>query len=398
MKVLIVSFYYSPEIGAAPSRITNMAEGLQKEGVDVDILTCLPNYPKGQIFEGYRKRLYKKEVNNNVCIYRYWTYATVSKSSIARIMGMLFFSIAIWIFGLRFWKVSNYDHVIIQSPPIMVSFSATLLFRCLYRRQTILNVSDLWPQSAIELGAVKEGSFYCKVLQYMERFIYKNATAYQAQSAEIINHIESFGINKPHFLYRNLQPHLQTVETSPAVRAPFKIVYAGLLGVAQDVLSIIRNINFKEIGAELHIYGGGNQAHEIQQYANECDNGIFFHGYQSKKTINGVLNSFHASIVPLTVRIKGAVPSKIFDLLPHGTPILFAGGGEGEQIINQHHLGYVSAPGDYETLKKNIIKMRELPENDYLQLRKNCIEASRREFSFSIQIKSYTDFLRNLRV
>ena len=59
MKILIVSFYYTPEIGAAPSRITNMAEGLQREGFDVDILSCLPNYPKGKIFDGYRGRLYK---------------------------------------------------------------------------------------------------------------------------------------------------------------------------------------------------------------------------------------------------------------------------------------------------------------------------------------------------
>lgn len=54
MKILIVSFYYSPELGAAPSRITNMAEGLKSQGAEVDVLTCLPNYPQGQIFEGFR--------------------------------------------------------------------------------------------------------------------------------------------------------------------------------------------------------------------------------------------------------------------------------------------------------------------------------------------------------
>ena len=46
MKVLIVSFYYEPEVGAAPSRITNLARGLKASGMDVDVLTCLPNYPK----------------------------------------------------------------------------------------------------------------------------------------------------------------------------------------------------------------------------------------------------------------------------------------------------------------------------------------------------------------
>ena len=393
MKVLIVSFYYAPEIGAAPSRITNMAEGLQKEGFDVDILTCLPNYPKGKIFDGYRGSLYKKETINSVSIYRYWIYSTVSKGSLARIMGMLFFAMAIWIFGLKFWKVLRYDRVIIQSPPIMVAYLAMMLFRCLYRRITILNVSDLWPLSAIELGAVKEGSLYHKILLHMERFLYRNASAYQGQSQEIIDHIQTFGYEKPHFLYRNLQSLVVVSNNSVPCRDTFKIVYAGLLGVAQNILSIVKHINFKELGAELHIYGGGNQATQIQQFVNQHDCGIKYHGYQPKETINSVLGQYHASIIPLSVRIKGAVPSKIFDLLPHGIPILFSGGGEGENIIKAHGFGLVSPPGDYETLKCNIIKMKEMSDDDYRQMHLNCTKASLEEFSFEQQMKKYKEFV-----
>ena len=71
MKVLIVSFYYTPEMGAAPSRITNMAEALHDKGTEVDVLTCLPNYPKGRIFDGYRHRFSKREEINGVKVFRY---------------------------------------------------------------------------------------------------------------------------------------------------------------------------------------------------------------------------------------------------------------------------------------------------------------------------------------
>ena len=395
MNVLIVSFYYTPEMGAAPSRITNLAEGLKSQGFDVDILTCLPNYPKGTIFEGYKGRLYKKETINNVNIYRYWTYATVSKNSVKRLLGMLFFSIAIWFFGLRFRKIRRYDRVIIQSPPILAACSAVILFKCLHRRTTILNVSDLWPLSAVELGALKKGSTNYKLLLRMERFIYKHASAIQGQSEEILNHIESFGYDKPHFLYRNLQPQSVSTEGMTPDRDKFKIVYAGLLGVAQDILSIITQINFKEIGAEFHIYGGGNQAHAIQQYIEQHDCGVVFHGYQPKEVVNAALGQYHASIVPLTVRIKGAVPSKIFDLLPHGTPILFAGGGEGEQIIRKYKLGLISAPGDNTALYHNIIEMKNLSDEDYAKLRANCLSASKDEFSFEKQTERYTMFLKS---
>lgn len=74
MRVLIVSPSYLPEIGAAPSRITNMAEGLSGLGIKVDVLTCLPNYPKGRIFDGYRGAFSKTEDVNGITVFRYWTY------------------------------------------------------------------------------------------------------------------------------------------------------------------------------------------------------------------------------------------------------------------------------------------------------------------------------------
>ena len=397
MKILIVSFYYTPEMGAAPSRITNMAEALREKGAQVEVLTCLPNYPKGKIFDGYRHCFSKCEEINGVTVFRYWTYATVSKNPILRLLGMLLFSLDIWLFALRVKRIKSYNRVIIQTPPLLVGFSAILLFRCLYRRKTILNISDLWPLSAVELGALRKGSLYYKVLAAMERFIYRHAPACQGQSQEILDHVKSFGFKKPIFLYRNLQQssseHNDNISTD---RTCLKLVYAGLLGVAQDILGMIEHINFKQLGAELHIYGGGNQAEEIETYIKEHDCGVLFHGYKSKKEISSILSNFHASIVPLAVSIKGAVPSKIFDLLPHGTPILFCGGGEGEQIVTSHGFGFVSTPGNYDMLKDNIIKLKSLSDADYLSLRKNCQDASKGEFSFAGQMQRYYDFLESL--
>ena len=73
---------------------------------------------------------------------------------------MFSFAVAVWFFALKVRMIKKYDRIIIQSPPILVAYSAMILFKCLYRRTTILNVSDLWPASAVELGAVKEGSIF----------------------------------------------------------------------------------------------------------------------------------------------------------------------------------------------------------------------------------------------
>jgi glycosyltransferase involved in cell wall biosynthesis len=392
MRILIVSFYYFPELGAAPSRITNMAEGLRKQGAYVDVLTCLPNYPKGRIFDGYRGRFSKKENVNGINVYRYWTFASISQNPFARFLGMCTFGMTMWAFVLKCQKIHTYDKVIIQTPPILVAFSAIILFKCLYRKETVLNISDLWPLSAVELGAVREGSSFYKVMAWIERFIYKHTTWYQGQSKGIIEHVQTFEPTKKYFLYRNLQHHVP-IPILQIERKPFKIIYAGLLGVAQDILGIIKHIKFKELCAEFHLYGGGNQTIAIESFLKDNDIGVFYHGYLDKSVMAHELLTYHASIVPLAVRIKGAVPSKIFDLLTVGVPSLFCGGGEGADIVTDYKIGLVSSSGDFAALQANIQTMMNLSDTEYQALKKNCLTASSTDFSFEKQIKKYYTFL-----
>ena len=262
MKILIVSFYYTPELGAAPSRIANMAEGLKTQGAEVDVLTCLPNYPQGQIFEGYRGCLSKKEKINGINVYRYWTYATVSKNPFKRAVSMMSFATMLWLFAFKIKKIQSYDRVIIQSPPLPVAGSAITLFKKIFGRKILVNISDLWPLSAVELGAMCEGGKIYNIFAWIERYIYRNADGIFGQSEEIIRHVNQFPSTKNKFVYRNLQQYAVAAQLKRK-HTPFRIVYAGLLGVAQDIYSIIENIPFKSIGAEFHLYGGGNQAEKI---------------------------------------------------------------------------------------------------------------------------------------
>lgn len=393
MKVLIVSFYYEPELGAAPSRITNLAKGLKAMGVDVDVLTCLPNYPKGRVFDGYRRRFSMKETIDGIKVYRYWTYATVSKNPFKRVLAMTSYAMTMWSFAFKCKLIKSYDRIIVQSPPIMVSASAMLLFKKLYGKKVVLNVSDLWPGSAVELGFVREGSLSFKVLSRLERFIYKNAHSVMGQSREIVEHVENMFPGKRTFLYRNLQP-VENGCLQPRERSPrLKIVYAGLFGVAQGVLPLLKSIDFVALGVEMHLYGGGNQTDEILEYIKDGDKNICYHGYVSKQKINEELRKYDLSIIPLAASIHGAVPSKIFDLLPTGVPILFSGVGEGARIVEEWGFGLVSPYGDYKALEENIKTFKEMSANEYTVFSDNCIKASRDTFSFSKQLECFTTFL-----
>lgn len=397
MKILLVSFYYTPELGAAPYRITSMAEGLKKEGAEVDVLTCLPNYPKGRIFEGYRGRLYQKEEINGIWVYRYWAFASVSKNPILRTWGMVSFALTMWLFALKVRLIRSYDRVIIQSPPIFVAFSAMLLFKCVFRKKTVLNVSDLWPLSAIELGAMKNGSWIHRALLQIEKFLYQHADGYLGQSNEILRHISEQVQKqvKKQFLYRNLKLHQPSLKPKEK-KNTFRIVYAGLLGVSQNILGILEHVDFKALGAELHLYGGGNQTVLIEEFLKNKDTNVYYHGFIAPEKLAEELQEYDVSLIPLAVQIKGAVPSKIFDVLPVGLPILFCGGGEGAHIIENFRIGYVAAPGDYEMLRDNIQRMLRMTEKEYQEMSENCQKAATSDFSFSKQIQACYCFLKEL--
>lgn len=396
MKVLIVTERYWPEVGAAPSRLANMAEGMTKHGLEVDVLTSLPNYPKGEIFDGYKNCMSKTEVRNGVKLFRYWLYATVSRNPLARILNMFSFAVMIWLFMFRFNKIKSYDRVIIQTPTLVVAASAMLLFKKLYGKTVILNVSDIWPLTAVDMGAIKEGSKSFRFLSMLERFLYRNSDGILGQSQEILDHIKGFKNKGNLFLYRNLQ-HYELSESYKAKNTALKVVFSGMLGVAQDVAGIVKNIPFKDLGVEFHIFGGGKQLEEIQNWISENPDGnVYAHGFIPKEEISKRLQEMDVSIVPLATRIRGAVPSKIYDTLPQGLPILFCGGGEGADFIGGNNLGLVSDPGDYDALQENIKTFSEMTSEEFEKIRTKCFEISKTQLNFEKQMKETISFLENI--
>ena len=412
MRILLVAERYWPEVGAAPSRLANMAEGLKRHGCEVDVLTSLPNYPKGKIYDGYRGRLCRHEVHGGVDVFRYWIYATVSRNAVARALNMFSFAVMIWLYAFRCRRIRKYDFVVIQTPTLVVAKSAMVLFKGLYGRKCILNVSDIWPLTAVDIGAMAMGSRSWKYMEGLEDYLYRKADGVFGQSEEILNHIrckmtggaqndtdgvlgsEMWKEDGKLFLYRNLQ----TYDLSGGAKrrgAPLRMVFSGMLGVAQDVAGIVRNLPWREMGVEFHIFGGGKQLEEIQAWiAANPDCGVFAHGFVPKEEIAARLREMDASIVPLATRIRGAFPSKVFDILPQGLPVLFCGGGEGAKFVASRQVGFVSDPGDYAALRANVERLRDMPAEAFRAMSARCLDVSRSELDFEAQMAATVAWLQ----
>jgi len=383
--IFIITNYYPPEIGAAANRIYQLAEGLKKLNYSVSIVAPLPNYPRGKIFKNYKNKFKTVTDENGITVYRLWLLPSNSKNKIRRFLAMLSYSFSlIWFFV--FFKIPRI--VIIQSPPLLVAFTSVCFLRS-KQRKLILNVSDLWPLAGLKLGVLKK-NIVLKFLERIEHFNYKNASSILGQSNEILEHVSSDFPNKKVFLYRNYPNLSKDTSFIPTVASEkIKLVYAGLLGIAQGVFQLCKELDYTNL--EFHIYGSGPEQYLIEHYI-ECNKHlpIVFHGELKREKLLDEIVTYNLAIIPLIDRIFGSVPSKIFEYATLGLPILYFGGGEGEIIVEKYRLGWVSQPGDYKALN-NLIKSLKKNEIDIKQ--KAIKETAYQHFNFNSQIKRLGDFI-----
>ena len=383
--ILIVTNYYPPEKGAAANRIEQLALKLKQNDYNVSVLCPLPNYPKGAIFPGYKGRLFVKEEPEGIHVSRLWILPSISKNLIVRLLSTLSFSSFLFLY-LLFAKTPK--KVIIQSPPLLLSFISVFVLS-LKGKKIILNVSDLWPLAAIELGALKAGTFSHKISLYFERFIYKKATVILGQSEEIVSHVKQMFPNKDCHLYRNFPDHqLEGFEIKNNTDKPkIQLFYAGLLGVAQGVLEVCEKMDIAHLDFEFHIFGDGAEKSQIESYIKQHpEKNIIFHGMLERQELLSRLESFDVALVPLKTRIYGSVPSKIFEYSAIGIPILYFGGGEGETIVHENNLGWVVPVEDFENLNTILKTISEKGKAD-IQLRKEHVyKQSSNYFNLDFQI------------
>lgn len=384
--ILIITNYFPPEIGAASNRIFHLAKGLQKHNFKVSVITPLPNYPSGKIFESYKGKFKRTSVENDIVIHRLWIYASKSKNKFLRLVAMLSYGFSLTWFFL--WnKIPK--TVIVQSPPLLVAFTSMLFLRS-KKRKLILNVSDLWPMAGLELGVFKRNFSY-KLLEKIEKLNYKKANLVLGQSNEILTHITSIFPNNDTFLYRNYPDFTPPkIESSIPKNEKIKMVYAGLLGVAQGIYKLCQKLDYSNI--DLHIYGSGAEQEQIEYFIfQHPELPITYHGEVNREILHQEVTEYDVAIVPLLNRIYGSVPSKLFEYARLGLPIIYFGGGEGENIILENQLGWVAKESNYKDLNHVISKLKKADFK--LELKQKIQQIAVRNFDFEKQLKNLSNII-----
>lgn len=142
----------------------------------------------------------------------------------------------------------------------------------------------------------------------------------------------------------------------------------------------------------MHLFGDGAEKKEIEHFIkNHPNKPVFYHGMMERKALHETLKSFDIAIVPLTTRIYGSVPSKIFEYSSIGLPILYFGGGEGETIVIENELGWVVPVGDFDAMNRQLQEINRLSKTELHQKKLQTSKKSKAEFDIQKQVKSLID-------
>lgn len=368
MRILFLTQYFPPEMGAPQARLSEMALGLKARGHEVSVLTAIPNYPGGKVFDGYKGHRCLTENYNGLSVMRTWISASNSIDVIPRLLSYLSFVVSAMYYGSG---LGRQDVIIVESPPLFLGIVGIYLARRLGAKM-VFNVSDLWPDSAVELGVVRN-PLLIGLARRLERKCYQQAALITGQSPTIVNTICSRALGKPVELITNgvdpevFSPRLRSEELRKkfGVERKFALVYAGLFGVAQglgQILDAARKLEKYEDVSFL-LWGDGAEKNSlVTRIREEGIRNVRILPPVPKSEVPPLLASMDAAVVPLKTFIRGALPSKIFESMASGLPLVFIGGGDGATIISKAEAGLVVQPGDRQGLVEAVTKLYSDPE------------------------------------
>ena len=373
MKLLILTQYFPPEVGAPQNRLFELAVRLKKLGVDVSVLTAMPNYPQMKIYDGYEGKDYMYEEIEGIPVHRSSIYLPKSKSIVQRLLNYFSFVYSSALVGKN--KIGQVDVIMCESPPLFLGYSALYLKRK-KKAKLIFNVSDLWPESAEKLGVVTN-KWMLKLAYRLEKKLYRKSVLVTGQTQGIC---KSINLRFPEVKTYWLPNGVDVSYYNPSIvtsnwrkengfnENDILFLYAGIIGLAQGLEIILTAAEKLKNNASIKfiLLGSGPEKETLQAIKKEKQlSNVYFFDAVSKTQMPQIIQASDVSVIPLRKLdlFLGAIPSKIFENLAMEKPVLLAVDGEARELfVNQGKCALYSEPENIMDLVKNVLLLANDPE------------------------------------
>lgn len=371
MNILFLTQYFPPEVGAPQNRLYELAIRLQNKGAKVTILTAMPNYPEMVLMDKYKGKFYCVENLNSLTVHRAYIFVKKSRSLFLRLLNYFSFVITSIIVGI--FKTEKQDYLFCESPPLFLGISALLLTK-IKKAKLIFNVSDLWPESAEKLGLISN-KFLLNLATKLEEYLYENSHMITGQTKGIIKNISTRFPTKTFYwlkngidikLFENINSNQWRIEKGFS-NDDFLVLYAGIIGYAQGLDTLLYSANVLRYLSNIKfiILGDGPEKERLKNLSYDLKlKNVLFLDPQPKENMPFITTSINTSVIPLKKidLFKGAIPSKIFEILASKKPILLGVNGEAKDLfINEGKCGLSFTPENAEDLEKKILELYNSP-------------------------------------
>ena len=368
MHILLIHQAFAAVDEAGGTRHHELARNLAARGHRISIIASPVSYLTGKVENWNPGGVNLQTEESNITILRTYTYSALHRSFFHRVISFASFMFSSFFAGLR---VKNVDLVWGTSPPIFQSFTAWMLAR-LKRLPFLLEIRDLWPAFAIEIGVLKN-PLLIRMSLWLEKFLYRNADIVMVNSPGFIQHVTEKGGKKIVLLPNGADPDMFEPEekglgfrSRNGLEGKFIVIYAGAHGMSNDLEVVLEAARLLRSEKEIKIVlvGDGKEKNALVQKAKamELEN-ILFHPPVAKEQMKEVLAAANAGLAilkPLEL-YKTTYPNKVFDYMAAGRPVLLAIDGVIREVVEKAGAGIFIRPGDPQSLKAAILKMKNSP-------------------------------------
>jgi glycosyltransferase involved in cell wall biosynthesis len=374
MRILFLSHYYPPEVNAPATRTYEHCVRWARAGHEVTVITCAPNCPDGVLFEGYKNRLRPQvEEIEGVRVVRVWTYLAPNAGTLPRIVNYLSYLVSAVIASIR---LSRPDVVVATSPQFFCGWAGVLVSR-LKRVPFVLEIRDIWPESIEAVGAMRNRPLL-RLLEWLEIRMYRAAdrivavgNGYRQKILEKVDipdrvSVVTNGVDLERFVPTDPDQrflHVWDLENK------FVCSYIGTIGMAHGlevVLEAARMLRDKgRSDIAFCLVGDGAVRQRLQEEVERdgLQQSVVFTGMLPKEDMPRVLASSDACLIHLRkCELFGTViPSKLFETMAMGRPIIMGVEGEARDIVNWANAGLEMEPGSAESLVQCVESLADQP-------------------------------------